>query len=56
MISEAEQHIGRITRLKRRVDRERRARREAESLLEAKALELYTANCLLTALARDLVC
>jgi diguanylate cyclase (GGDEF)-like protein len=54
MISEAEQHIGRITRLKRRVDRERRARREAETLLEAKSLELYSANCHLTALARDL--
>ncbi len=54
MISEAEQHIGRITRLERRLDRERQARREAESLLEAKALELYSANCHLTALARDL--
>jgi GGDEF domain-containing protein len=54
MISEAEQHIGRITRLKRRADRERRARREAETLLEAKSLELYSANCHLTALARDL--
>jgi GGDEF domain-containing protein len=54
MISEAERHIGRITRLKRRVDRERRARREAETLLEAKSLELYSANCHLTALARDL--
>ena len=44
MISEAEQHSGRITRLERRVDRERRARQEAESLLEAKSLELYNAN------------
>jgi|GEM_PF-5246260 len=54
MISEAEQHSGRVTRLERRVDRERRARQEAESLLEAKSLELYNANCHLTALARDL--
>jgi diguanylate cyclase with GGDEF domain len=54
MISEAERHIGRITRLERRLDRERRARQEAETLLEARALELYNANCHLTALARDL--
>ncbi len=40
MISEAEQHIGRITRLERRLDRERRARQEAETLLEARALAL----------------
>ena len=52
--SEAEQHIGRITRLERRLDRERRARQEAETLLEARALELYNSNCHLTALARDL--
>ena len=51
MISEAEQNSGRVTRLERRVDRERRARQEAESLLEAKSLELYNANCHLTALA-----
>jgi diguanylate cyclase len=54
MISEAEQYIGRVTRLERRLGRERRARQEAEAFLEAKALELYNANCHLTALARDL--
>ena len=54
MIAEAEQHSGRITRLERRLGRERRARHEAETLVEARALELYTANCHLTALARDL--
>ena len=54
MISEAEQHIGRVTRLERRLGRERRARLEGETLLEARALELYIANCHLTALARDL--
>ena len=33
-----------IERLKRRIDRERRARKEAESLLEEKANELHAAN------------
>jgi len=34
----------RIRILERRIDRERRARREAEELIERKSLELYSAN------------
>jgi signal transduction histidine kinase/DNA-binding response OmpR family regulator len=33
-----------VERLKRRLDREKRARKEAEALLEQKSLELYQAN------------
>jgi hypothetical protein len=54
MISETGQHIGRMTQPERRLGRERRSRLEAESLLEAKALELYRTNSHLTALAREL--
>lgn len=41
-------------RLTARVDRERRAREEAERLLECKSLELYEANVALSAAAADL--
>ncbi|MBZ3691942.1 putative bifunctional diguanylate cyclase/phosphodiesterase [Phyllobacterium calauticae] len=44
----------RVARLERRLKRERRAREEAEWLLEAKSLELYNANNHLTVLANDL--
>jgi len=44
----------RITRLERRVERERAARREAERLLESKSLELFTANRALQELAESL--
>ncbi|MBN9135263.1 MAG: GGDEF domain-containing protein, partial [Phyllobacterium sp.] len=44
----------RVARLERRLIRERRAREEAEWLLEAKSLELYNANNHLTVLANDL--
>ncbi|MGH8732347.1 MAG: diguanylate cyclase domain-containing protein, partial [Burkholderiales bacterium] len=37
-----------------RLERERRARWEAERLLETKSLELYEANCSLSVLAHDL--
>ena len=43
-----------IARLERRALRERTARREAESLLEAKSRELYQANMALTRLAGSL--
>ena len=38
-----------LARLERRAERERRARHEAERLLEQKSLELYSANRLLEA-------
>jgi diguanylate cyclase (GGDEF)-like protein len=41
-------------RLSARVERERRAREEAERLLECKSLELYQANLALSAAAADL--
>lgn len=41
-------------RLESRLDRERRARKEAEQLLESKSLELYEANRALMALAATL--
>jgi diguanylate cyclase (GGDEF)-like protein len=44
----------RVRRLQARVDREKRARAEAESLLETRARELYEANRALAALAADL--
>ncbi len=44
----------RIRRLEARLDRERRARAEAERLLETKSLELFDANRALSALAADL--
>ncbi len=44
----------RVRRLEARLERERRARWEAERLLETKSLELYQANCSLSALAADL--
>ncbi|MFN4238732.1 MAG: response regulator [Vogesella sp.] len=40
-----------IQRLEKRLAREKAARQEAERLLEAKSLELYTANCELAAAA-----
>ena len=46
--------IDRIRRLTDRVARERRARREAERLLESKSLALYEANRALAGLAADL--
>ena len=44
----------RVRRLEARLERERRARSEAERLLETKSLELYEANLELSALAADL--
>ena len=44
----------RLVRLEKRAERERSARLAAESLLEAKSLELYAANQLLSRLAADL--
>ncbi len=46
----------RLRRLETRLERERRARLEAERLLESKSLELYEANRTLSALASDLEC
>ena len=46
--------VDQLRRLQARLDRERRARSEAERLLESKALELYEANRALLALASDL--
>ena len=43
-----------IQRLEKRLAREKLARQEAERLLEAKSLELYTANCELADAARVL--
>jgi len=43
-----------LRRLVARLDRERRARLEAERLLESKSLELYEANLALTELATEL--
>ena len=43
-----------VSRLNRRLARERRARHDAERLLEAKSLELYEANRALSALALSL--
>jgi diguanylate cyclase (GGDEF)-like protein len=44
----------RLRRIESRLDRERRARGEAERLLETKSRELYEANLALSALAVDL--
>jgi len=44
MVKDADQLISRLQREKRRLERERLARKQAESILEAKALELYYAN------------
>lgn len=44
----------RVLRLERRVEREKRARVEAESLLELRALSLYDANCSLKELTGKL--
>ena len=54
MLPQTETSGDRVARLERRLQRERRAREEAEWLLEAKSLELYNANSHLTALANDL--
>jgi diguanylate cyclase len=54
MLSEIDLIGDRVARLERRLQRERRAREEAEWLLEAKSLELYNANSHLTVLANDL--
>ena len=54
-MSQTSEDIGaRLLRLERRAERERAARLAAESLLEAKSRELYTANQLLSRLAADL--
>ncbi len=45
---------GKIDRLEKRIERERRARQDAEFLLEAKSLELYELNQHLVRLASDL--
>ncbi len=50
----AESHGEQIARLERRVERERLARHEAESMLESKSLELYQANLALRQLANEL--
>ncbi len=44
MIKDAEQLFNKIQREKRRLERERQARKQAEGILEAKALELYNVN------------
>jgi len=44
MIKNADQLISKLQREKRRLERERLARKQAESILEAKALELYNVN------------
>ncbi len=46
--------VDQLRRLHARLERERRARGEAERLLESKSLELYEANRALLALASDL--
>lgn len=46
--------VDQVQRLQARLERERRARSEAERLLESKSLELYEANRALLALASDL--
>ncbi|QTR48124.1 response regulator [Thiothrix litoralis] len=46
--------IDQLTRLERRLERERRARKQAEQLLESKSLELYQANHELRAVASSL--
>jgi len=46
--------MDRVARLTRRVEREQKARKEAESLLEKKSLELYWTNQELKHLAADL--
>lgn len=46
--------VDRLRRLEARLERERRARLEAERLLETKSLELYEANLALSASAADL--
>ena len=51
-----EELADRIRRLETRLERERRARIEAENLLEAKSLELYEANLSLSELAASLEC
>lgn len=45
-----------LERLRRRADRERSARQEAERLLEDKARELFEANCTLEELNKTLEC
>jgi len=55
MVSTGEQPLNdRERRLQARLERERRARGEAEHLLEAKSRELYEANVALAALADGL--
>lgn len=46
--------VDQLRRLQARLERERRARGEAERLLESKSRELYEANCALLALTSDL--
>jgi hypothetical protein len=52
--TQAADHGDQLRRLQARVDREKRARAEAEGLLETRARELYDANRALAALAADL--
>lgn len=52
--SSAGELVDRVQRLERRVERERRARREAERLLESKSRELFDANVELGHLAASL--
>jgi formiminotetrahydrofolate cyclodeaminase len=54
MAGEQSQLSDSIRRLTRRVERERAARKEAERLLEGKAMELYRANLELRQLADSL--
>ncbi len=51
---ELDEWVGKLQRLEKRVDRERRARHDAEFLLEAKSLELYELNQQLVRLASEL--
>ena len=41
MVKDTDQLIQKLQREKRRLERERQARKQAEGILEAKALELY---------------
>lgn len=52
--NEIQQLAKTIERLQRRLQRERKARAEAESLLEAKSLDLYTSNEVLRAFATSM--
>jgi diguanylate cyclase (GGDEF)-like protein len=53
-LTQASENGDQLRRLQARIDREKRARAEAERLLETRARELYDANRALAALAADL--